>query len=132
MPLSHSDLNSNIIDNINVNDLDNSQFLKLHVNTIKISTQYVIRKLKQLIKNLKTKPLHHNQIWHCYQKNRHYLYIYNIISALKVMSNWSRKHSVQNQELSPHLLTTFYKFHHLINSVLFLKFYCSINNRNNI
>ena len=54
--------------------------LKLHVNTIKVTTQNVIKQTKQLITNLKTELLHHNMNHYCYRKNCHLLLQKYIIS----------------------------------------------------
>ena len=89
-----------------------------------------MQQLKQLIKNLKTKILHHRKICHCYHNNQHLLYQKIIISDFKLMADRSGKHSVKNQDLSPKLLNPFCILHNLINSVLFLKEYFSLNNGN--
>ena len=83
MSLSHPYLNPNTIDDINVNDLDDSHLFGIHLNTIKILKKYVIQQLKQIITDLKTDLLHHNKTFHCYQKNHHFLYQKNIISSFK-------------------------------------------------
>ena len=126
--LSHSDLNLNTIDDINVNYLDNLWSFETprkhnqNFNTICNTTTQTTRHKPQTI------ILHQNKKNHCYHNNCHFLYQKNIISAFKIMADRSRQHSVKNQELSPKLLTPFYILNNFINSILILKENCSIKN----